>query len=80
MQKEKPLSRRGYYHALITALLFDQIFALFFIPIIIIILLVINYIKGKEEINVFNKKISSNAINRAIVVISISIFIIIITK
>jgi len=43
----------------------------------VIILLVINYIKGKQEINVFNKKISTNAINRAIVVISISMFIII---
>ena len=44
----------------------------------VIILLVINYIKGRQEINVFNKKISTNAINRAIVVISISIFIIIV--
>jgi len=43
----------------------------------VIILLVINYIKGRQEINVFNRKISTNAINRAIVVISISIFIII---
>lgn len=43
----------------------------------VIILLVVNYVKGRQEINVFNKKISSNAINRAIVVISISIFIII---
>ena len=43
----------------------------------VIILLVINYIKGRQEINVFNRRISTNAINRAIVVISISIFIII---
>lgn len=43
----------------------------------VIILLVVNYIKGRQEINVFNKKISANAINRAIVVISISIFFII---
>ena len=43
----------------------------------VIILLVISYIKGRQEINVFNKRISANAINRAIVVISISIFIII---
>ena len=43
----------------------------------VIILLVINYIKGRQEINVFNRKISTNAINRAIVVISISVFIII---
>ena len=43
----------------------------------VIILLVINYIKGREEINIFSRKISTNAINRAIVVISISVFIII---
>lgn len=43
----------------------------------VIILLVINYIKGRQEINVFNRKVSTNAINRAIVVISISMFIII---
>lgn len=43
----------------------------------VIILLVINYIKGRQEINVFNRKISTNAINRAIVVISISVFIVI---
>ena len=43
----------------------------------VIILLVINYIKGRQEINIFSRKISSNAINRAIVVISISIFIVI---
>lgn len=44
----------------------------------VIILLVINYIKGRQEINIFNRKISNAAINRAIVVISISIFIIIV--
>lgn len=43
----------------------------------VIILLVINYIKGRQEINIFNKRISTGAIYRAIVVISISIFIII---
>ena len=43
----------------------------------VIILLVINYIKGRTEINIFNRKISSNAINRAIVVICISVFIVI---
>ena len=44
----------------------------------VIILLVMNYIKGRQEINLFNRKISTNAINRAIVVVSISVFIIII--
>ena len=44
----------------------------------VIILLVINYIKGKQDINIFNRKISTNVINRAIVVISVSFFIIII--
>ena len=43
----------------------------------VIILLVINYIKGRQEINIFSRKISTNAINRAIVVIGISIFIVI---
>ena len=43
----------------------------------VIILLVINYIKGRQEINIFSRRISTNAINRAIVVISISIFIVI---
>ena len=43
----------------------------------VIILLVMNYIKGKQEINVFKRKITTNAINRAIVVISISVFIVI---
>ena len=45
----------------------------------IIILLVFNYIRGKEENNVFNKRISQDAINRAIIVFIISIFIIIIS-
>ena len=45
----------------------------------VIILLVINFIKGREEINVFNRRISGNAINRAIVVVSISIFIILVS-
>lgn len=44
----------------------------------VIILLVINYIKGKQDINIFDRKISTNVINRAIVVISVSFFIIII--
>ena len=43
----------------------------------VIILLVINYIKGRQEINIFSRRISTNAINRAIVVISISIFVVI---
>lgn len=43
----------------------------------VIILLVMNYIKGNKEINVFNKRISESSVNRAIVVISISIFIVI---
>lgn len=43
----------------------------------VIILLVINYIKGNKEINVFNRRISESSVNRAIVVISISIFIVI---
>ena len=43
----------------------------------VIILLVINYIKGRQEINVFSRRISTNAIYRAIVVISISVFIVI---
>lgn len=45
----------------------------------VIILLVINYIKGREEISVFNREISTAAINRTIVVICISIFIIIVS-
>ena len=43
----------------------------------VIILMVINYIKGNQETNLFNKKISTGAINRAIVVFAISIFIVI---
>lgn len=43
----------------------------------VIILLVINYIRGKQDTNIFNKKISTGAINRAIVVFTISIFIVI---
>ena len=43
----------------------------------VIILLVINYIKGLQDINIFNRKISTGATNRAIVVFIISVFIII---
>lgn len=43
----------------------------------VIILLIINYIKGKQDIIIFNRKISSGAVNRAIVVLIISIFIVI---
>lgn len=43
----------------------------------VIILLVVNYIKGRQEINIFSRRISTNAIYRSIVVISISVFIII---
>ena len=43
----------------------------------VIILLVMNYIKGNKEVNVFNRRISESSGNRAIVVISISIFIVI---
>lgn len=43
----------------------------------VIILLVMNYIRGRQETNIFNKKISTAAINRAIVVFTISIFIVI---
>jgi len=43
----------------------------------VIILLVINYIMGKSETNIFHKKISSGAIKRAIVVFTISVFIVI---
>jgi len=42
----------------------------------VIILLVINYIRGRQDTNIFHKKISSGAINRAIVVFIISIFIV----
>lgn len=43
----------------------------------VIILLVINYIRGRQDTNIFNKKIPTGAINRAIVVFTISIFIVI---
>lgn len=43
----------------------------------IIILFVINYILGKQDINIFKKEISSGSLNRAIVVFVISIFIVI---
>lgn len=43
----------------------------------VIILLVVNYIRGSQETNIFNKKISEGSINRAIVVFTISIFIVI---
>ena len=42
----------------------------------VIVLMVVNYIRGQQETNIFNKKISQGAINRAIVVFSISIFIV----
>jgi len=44
----------------------------------VIILLIINYIKGKQDTNIFNTKISQNGINRAIIVFAISIFIVMI--
>lgn len=44
----------------------------------VIILLIINYIKAKQNINIFNRKISTEVVNRSVVVITISIFIIII--
>ena len=43
----------------------------------VIIILVMNYIKGKQDINIFKRRISAGSVNRAIVVISISIFIVI---
>lgn len=43
----------------------------------VIILLIINYIKGRQYTEIFNKRISSVATNRAIVVFIISVFIII---
>ena len=43
----------------------------------ILILCVINFILGKNEINVFKKNISFDALRRAIVIFAISIFIII---
>ena len=39
----------------------------------VIILLVINYIRGNQDINIFNKKIPTGAINRAIIVFVIII-------
>lgn len=44
----------------------------------VIILLIINYIQGRQETNIFNTRISQGAINRAVIVFVISIFIIII--
>lgn len=43
----------------------------------VIVLLVINYIKGRQDTNIFNTKISQGGINRAIIVFAISIFIVI---
>ena len=43
----------------------------------VIILMVVNYIRGRQDTNIFNKKISQGSINRAIVVFAISIFIVI---
>lgn len=43
----------------------------------VIILLIINYIRGKQDTNIFNTRISQGGINRAIIVFTISIFIII---
>ena len=43
----------------------------------VIILLVINYIKGRQDTNIFNTRISQGGINRAIIVFAISIFIVI---
>lgn len=45
----------------------------------IIILLVVNYIRGKQENNIFNARISQDAINRAVIVFIISVFIVIIS-
>lgn len=44
----------------------------------VIILLIINYIKGKQDTNLFNTRISQGGINRAIIVFAISIFIVMI--
>lgn len=44
----------------------------------VVILLIINYIRGRQDTNIFNTKISQGAINRSIIVFTISIFIIII--
>lgn len=43
----------------------------------VIILLVVNYIQGKQDIVIYNRRITPGSINRAIVVLIISIFIII---
>ena len=43
----------------------------------VIILLIINYIRGRQDTHIFNKKIHEGAINRAIVVFTISVFIVI---
>ena len=45
----------------------------------ILLLLIINYIKGKQDANIFNTRISQGGINRAIIVFTISIFIVIIS-
>ena len=42
----------------------------------VIILLVINYVRGKSETNIFQRSISRGAIKRAIVVFTISVFIV----
>ena len=42
----------------------------------VIILLVINYVRGKSETNIFQRNISRGAIKRAIVVFTISVFIV----
>lgn len=43
----------------------------------VIILLVINYIKGRSETHIFHKNITRGAVKRAIVVFTISVFIVI---
>ncbi len=43
----------------------------------VIIILIINYIKGRQDTNIFNTRVSQGGINRAIIVFTISIFIII---
>ena len=43
----------------------------------VIILLIINYIKGRQDTNIFNTRIPQGAINRAIIVFAISVFIVI---
>ena len=47
------------------------------VTLAVVILLIINYIKGRQDTNIFNTKISQGGINRAIIVFMISIFIII---